>query len=129
MSLIWLSYCVSFPKLYTGKEIYLSNLATRAVKNTFEKKKIKRLTGEWDILWFVSVERRSVSNVADGTMFVAKYKLYKSIKSNVKDGFNTDDSDNKDDYIFRYVISIAGTKPFSIFAAVFQDLSIFKTRP
>lgn len=62
-------------------------------------------------------------------MFVAKYKLYKSIKSNVKDGFNTDDSDNKDDYIFRYVISIAGTKPFSIFAAVFQDLSIFKTRP
>lgn len=102
-----------------GKEIYLLNLVIRVVKNIFEKKKIKRLIGEWDIFWFVSVEWRLVFNVVDGMMFVVKYKFYKSIKSNVKDGFNIDDSDNKDDYIFRYVIFIVGIKFFLIFAVVF----------
>ena len=155
-SLIWLSYCVSFPKLYTGKETYLSNLATRAVNDTFENKKIKRLIGEWELLWGVSVEQRPTSNVADGTMFVAKYKPYSAQgKKNYayNSGFNEEDdnterTDNsglkeeddnterterterkkRKERTERYVISIAGTNPFSIFAAVFQDLSIFKTR-
>ncbi|NES07186.1 MAG: hypothetical protein F6K22_32945, partial [Okeania sp. SIO2F4] len=131
-SLIWLSYCVSFPKLYSGKETYLSNLATRAVKDTFENKKIKRLIGEWNLVWGVSVEQRPTSNVADATMFVAKYKPYNlpknkgsSYGSSVRDSYNTDYTEDDKP---RYVISIAGTNPFSIFTTLFQDLSIFKTR-
>ena len=135
-SLIWLSYCVSFPKLYTGKETYLSNLATRAVEETFKDKKIRRLIGEWELVWGVSVEQRPTSNVADATMFVAKYLSYpgkrKAKYLNYEGYGNLDPKEEYKEFHeenkTQYVISIAGTNPFSIFATLFQDLSLFKTR-
>ena len=135
-SLIWLSYCVSFPKLYTGKEQYLSDLASRAVEETFKDKKIRRLIGEWELVWGVSVEQRPTSNVADATMFVAKYLSYpgkrKAKYLNYEGYGNLDPKEEYKEFHeenkTQYVISIAGTNPFSIFATLFQDLSLFKTR-
>ncbi len=128
-SLIWLSYCVSFPKLYTGKETYLENLGTRAIKDTFADRDIQRLIGKWELVWGVSVEQRQTSNIADGTMFVAKYHPYSTNKNEDSYEFNKEYKEyNEDCDTERYVISIAGTNPFSIFATIFQDLSIFKTR-
>ncbi len=99
---IWLVYCVSFPKSYMGSRLYLTNLATKSVNTTFADKNAQKLIGRWKLVWGVDVYQKTISSFADSTMYVAKY-----LENSDKD---------------KYVISIAGTNPFSFYTIFKQVL-------
>ena len=101
MSLMWLSYCVSFPKTYAGPKEYLEQLGTTSVRRTLANKETQELIGKWKLVWGVHLHQNFFSQVADATMYVAKY---------------AESSD-----INKYVISIAGTNPYSISTILLED--------
>ncbi|NER02192.1 MAG: hypothetical protein F6K17_05865, partial [Okeania sp. SIO3C4] len=108
LSHMWLVYCVSFPKAYSGSQEELTNLATASVKKTLASQQAQKLIGKWELVWGVNVYQRWRSVVADATMYIAKY------------------SESSD--IDKYIISIAGTNPFSIYAILFEDARFFSVK-
>ncbi len=108
LSHIWLVYCLSFPKAYSGPKEYLAQLGTASVKATLASQKAQKLIGKWELVWGVHVYQRRRSVVADSTMYVAKY------------------AESLD--IDKYIISVAGTNPFSIYTVLFEDARFFSVK-
>ncbi|MEM1171406.1 MAG: hypothetical protein AAGJ08_20575 [Cyanobacteria bacterium P01_H01_bin.35] len=113
ISLIWLSYCISIPKTYFGSQEYLQKLATQSIKAVLADSKIRGLIGKWEMVWGCGVSqlgKKSVSSdVNDHTIFIVK------------------DLDSTE--IDRYVISLAGTNPFSVQDMLLEDVNIAISKP
>jgi hypothetical protein len=113
LSHIWFTYCLAIPKAHFGPQEYLQKFATKAIKTYCADAQIRKLIGTWELTWGCAIYQNntkdSFSNLNDHTMYVAK---------------NTDNTE-----IDQYVISIAGTSPFSLQNILLENVNVGKATP
>ncbi len=112
MCLKWLVYCISypFPLILDDNLNTLQETADKIVKKMFDDENIKNLIGKWELTWGVGVFQSGSSDVADKTMFLAKY-------DGKVPGVDSDKVDS-------YVLSIAGTNMQSNYTLLFENMGI-----
>ncbi|NES05542.1 MAG: hypothetical protein F6K22_23655 [Okeania sp. SIO2F4] len=116
MCLKWLVYCISYPHFLDNDLEILQETADKIVKKMFDDTHIKKLIGEWELIWGVGVfqDEESGSDVADKTMFLAKYNgEVPGVESYKVDS---------------YVLSIAGTNMQSNYTLLFENMGIIRTK-
>ena len=109
ISHIWIIYCISFPYSYVGSKEYLQQLSTESVQRILANPRVKKLIGNWELVWGMSIYQFPGSGVNDNTLYIAKYN---------------DNNPEKD----TYVLSIAGTNMKSFYSIIFQDGDAFSTK-
>lgn len=109
ISHIWMIYCISFPYSYVGSKEYLQQLSTESVQGILAHPRVKKLIGNWQLVWGLSIFQFPGSGVNDNTLYIAKYN---------------DNNPEKD----TYVLCVAGTNMKSFYSLIFEDCDVFSSK-